>query len=142
MRARVQVLLSGGASQSPDSWRQAFLIEKVVTSDDTSHIPTPFVRFTEGNESADIWASWRTYPSGGNTHPLPGGINGRGAAPRLDPNSTGVSVQLCAVAKMHPPTTPSSLILPCKRLRFVAVIHRRTYPLAEGTACVRGLSPV
>jgi len=60
------VLLGSGASSvNSDAFRQAFLIEKVITGDDFFHIPTPFVRFTEGNSSADLWANWRSYPAGG-----------------------------------------------------------------------------
>lgn len=64
-RSFKDVLLSGGTSTPPDAFRQGFLIEKVITGDDYFHIPTPFVRFTEGNASADLWSRWRSYPQGG-----------------------------------------------------------------------------
>jgi hypothetical protein len=64
-RSFKDVLLSGGASSPPDAFRQGFLIEKVITGDDFYHIPTPFVRYTEGNASADLWTNWRSYPQGG-----------------------------------------------------------------------------
>ena len=64
-RSFKDVLLSGGASTPPDAFRQGFLIEKVITGDDYFHIPTPFVRYTEGNASADLWSTWRSYPQGG-----------------------------------------------------------------------------
>ena len=77
-RSFKSVLLSGGASISTDAHRQAFLIEKVIDGDDAAHIPTPFVRFTEGNQSADLWPNWRSYPDGGNPDVL--SILGRGSS--------------------------------------------------------------
>lgn len=76
-RSFAGVLLSGGKSITTDLHRQAFLVEKLVTSDDYGHIPTPFVRYTGGSEDADIWRNWRSYPNGGN--PGTALLLGRGA---------------------------------------------------------------
>ena len=77
-RSFKDVLLSGGTSTPADAFRQAFLIEKVITGDDYFHVPTPFVRYTEGNASADLWAQWRSYPQGG--FPYGGSVFGALAA--------------------------------------------------------------
>jgi hypothetical protein len=88
-RSFKSVLLSGGSSISTDSFRQGFLVEKLVTSTDTGHIPTPFVRYTEGNASADLWSRFRSYPTGGSPWVL--NALGRGAGAPVN-DASGVTV--------------------------------------------------
>lgn len=80
--------------------------EKVVTNAQPNHIPTPFVRFTEGNESADIWKTWRVYPNGGNTK---GTITQGRGLPGNQADPFGISVYMCARrAARH--SSPSALL--------------------------------
>ena len=44
--------------------------------DSWPRVRAPFVRYTEGNQTADLWPHWREYPNGGNPGTAP--ILGRG----------------------------------------------------------------